>query len=329
MVKPEKIMEKPSRIAANLAAAAVVASLFGMSAFAESRHRDETNRSGRTEQSEGRIRREARPDAPAGQASRFDRRSQQSTESDSRNNTSRPSQTYDRPAERQRQTADRSRPAEADSRQGGRPYDINSQRDRSNGESSQRQARGGYESQNGYNRGNDRGYDNRSNGNYGRSRGADSRHSITMQGRVTRVMHERNGYRVWLDRGGYSYWVPEARFRLWPLRVGVSIRLGGWWDPMGYVNVYDMGPMGGPYYTSGDLRGIVETVDYRRGTAVVRDDLSGSFVTILLRGNDPRLGSLRPGDYVDLSGAWSRNGYFEAYNVLVADGGRGGYGNGY
>ena len=34
-------MKKPSRMAANLAAAVIVTSLFGTSAFAETRHRDE------------------------------------------------------------------------------------------------------------------------------------------------------------------------------------------------------------------------------------------------------------------------------------------------
>ena len=65
---------------------------------------------------------------------------------------------------------------------------------------------------------------------------------------------------------------------------------------------------------------------------VLRDDLSGSFVTAVLRGGDPRLGDLRPGDYVDLSGAWTRGGYFDAYQVqdVRQDGGyNGGYVGGY
>jgi hypothetical protein len=52
--------------------------------------------------------------------------------------------------------------------------------------------------------------------------------------------------------------------------------------------------------------------------------VSGSFVTIVFRGNDPRLGDLRPGDFVDLTGAWNRAGAFDAYNV--ADLRPGGYG---
>ncbi len=140
------------------------------------------------------------------------------------------------------------------------------------------------------------------------------------QGRVSRVQHYNGGYRVWLDRGGYPFFIPAARWNRFPIRVGVNIRLGSYWDPAGYYNVYDVGP----YATAGDLHGIVESVDYRRGTVVLRDDVSGSFVTAVLRGNDPRLGDLRTGDYVTLTGAWNRNGLFDAYNV--ADLRSGGYG---
>jgi hypothetical protein len=152
----------------------------------------------------------------------------------------------------------------------------------------------------------------------------------TFEGHVTRISPYDGGYRVWLDRGGFPFFIPEARFRLFPLRLGLNIRFGGIWDPLGYYNVYDVGPYGayggaygGGYATSGDLRGVVESVDYRRGTLVLRDDISGSFVTTVLRGNDPRLGDLRPGDYVDLSGAWNRSGVFDAFNVVDIRGGAG------
>jgi hypothetical protein len=141
----------------------------------------------------------------------------------------------------------------------------------------------------------------------------DNRRSISAEGRVRSISREGNGYRVRLDRGGYSFFVPEARFRMWPLRAGLSIRIGGYLNPLGYVDAYDLGPLGGPVYTSGDLRGIVESVDYRRGTLAVRDDISGSFVTVILRRNDSRMDHLRSGDFVDFSGAWDRGGVFEAY----------------
>jgi hypothetical protein len=167
---------------------------------------------------------------------------------------------------------------------------------------------------------------NRNNGSYRNDGNRGGRQ--TFEGHVTRIVPYGGGYRVWLDRGGYPFFIPEARFRLFPLRLGLSIRFGGYWDPLGYYNVYDVGPYGGGAYgggysTSGDLRGVVESVDYRRGTLVLRDDISGSFVTTVLRGNDPRLGDVRPGDYVDLSGAWNRSGVFDAYNVVDIRGGAG------
>ena len=144
------------------------------------------------------------------------------------------------------------------------------------------------------------------------------------EGRVSRVQRYNGGYRVWLDRGGYPFFISGSRWSRFPIRVGLNVRLGGYWDPAGYYNVYDVGP----YATAGDLHGVVESVDYRRGTVVLRDDVSGSFVTAVLRGNDPRLGDLRTGDYVTLTGAWNRSGVFDAYNVADLRSGRG-YDRGY
>jgi hypothetical protein len=132
-------------------------------------------------------------------------------------------------------------------------------------------------------------------------------------GRVNRIERDRSGFRVWVGGAPYPFFIAGDRWARFPLRVGLSIRLGGFWDPLGYYNVYDVGPYA--YSTAGDIHGVVENVDYRRGTAVIRDDVSGSFITVLLRGNDPRLGDLRTGDYVDLSGAWNRSGVFDALSV--------------
>ena len=67
---------------------------------------------------------------------------------------------------------------------------------------------------------------------------------------------------------------------------------------------------------------MVESVDYRRGTIVLRDDISGNFVTTVMRGRDRVLDSLRPGDYVVLSGDWVRGGVFEAYRADLLNDGR-------
>jgi hypothetical protein len=136
----------------------------------------------------------------------------------------------------------------------------------------------------------------------------DVRQSVRFDGRVNRIERFRGGYHVWVGGGRFPLFIPEVRFRSFPIRVGLNVRLGGYWDPLGYYNVADDSASAG-------LRGVVESVDYRSGTLVVRDNASGSFVTTVLVGNDPRLNGLRPGDYVELNGSWSRAGVFEAYNV--------------
>jgi hypothetical protein len=271
-------MNKPKKLASTAAAALAVATLFGTSAFAETRHRD---RSGAD--------RQAQVDS-------------RDNDGDSGNNGT----SLNRDGRMEQQRADAMRNQRGNDNRGNdnRGYDNR-----------------GYDNRGYDNRGsnNNRGYDNRGNGS-SRGRG------ISSEGRVTRIQHDRNGYRVWLDRGNYSYFVPEARWRSWPLRVGIPIRIGGYLDPLGYVYADEIGPYGGgSLYTAGGLRGIVESVDYRRGTMVVRDDLSGSIVTAVLRGGDSRLAYLHRGDYVELSGDWTR-GVFEAYRVDdIQNGGYGRY----
>jgi hypothetical protein len=155
------------------------------------------------------------------------------------------------------------------------------------------------------------------------------RRSGTLNGRVSRFEHERGGYRIWLDGGLYPIWIPEARISLFPrLRVGLALGFGGYYDPAGYLEAYDYydgGYYGGGYnagvtaYSAGLLRGTVESVDYRNNTLVLRDDVSGNFVTTLIR--DRRLESLRPGDYAEISGDWTRSGLFQGLR-LVDEGGR-------
>lgn len=167
----------------------------------------------------------------------------------------------------------------------------------------------------GYRNNNDRndGYRNnndgyRNNNDAYRRNGNDGTHgrSISERGRVTRINHERDGYRVWLDRGNYSYFVPEARWRVRPLRVGISVILGGYYDPRGYVYTDNVDAYG--------LRGYVERVDFRRGEILVRDDYSRDLVTVVMRGRDRDFGYLNRGDYVEIDGDWNR-GIFEAYRI--------------
>ncbi|HEU4886242.1 MAG TPA: hypothetical protein VFV49_00040 [Thermoanaerobaculia bacterium] len=171
--------------------------------------------------------------------------------------------------------------------------------------------------------------DSRSRGSYGRgdsrSRGTyrDSRYGnrspFRYSGRVHRVYPYGGGYRVWLTGCQYPFFIPSAYYHRNRFRVGVTIALGGFYNSRGYYDYYDGYDDG--YYDSrtsrGELRGVVESVDYRRETFVVRNEATGSFVTVVMRdrGRDP----VRAGDYVELGGDWTRSGLFEAYRVDIVD----------
>jgi hypothetical protein len=128
---------------------------------------------------------------------------------------------------------------------------------------------------------------------------------------VTRYSRYGNGYRVWVGGAPYPFFVPLSHWHRDRFRVGLVINLGGYYNPGGYYDYYDGYAYRGE--SRGDLRGVVESVDYRRDTFVVRNDASGSFVTVIAR--DRRGRDVRPGDYVELSGTWTRNGLFSAYDV--------------
>ena len=164
---------------------------------------------------------------------------------------------------------------------------------------------------------------------FDRGRSSDRGRPFFHEGRVSRYERFGSGFRVWIIGAPYPFFIPEARFRLFPhFRVGLSIRLGGYYNPLGYYDYYDGAYDGGYYdggygssgYASGDLTGVVESVDYRRGTVLIRDRASDRIVSVVMRGDDPRFGDLRIGDYVELSGDWTRIGTFEAYRVYNQDG---------
>jgi len=284
-------VNKTKHFALHFAAAAL---LIGTSAFAESRHENATSRDGAWHDRDQRSsvqRQSGERDTRSSTQQRSETRSwNNSNRSYDRNNNRNETRSYDRSYDRSR-TYDRNRSFEGNRGYDNRGYDRN------------------------------RGYENRS---FERNRG----NAFYHDGRISRIEHWNGGYRVWFGGFGYPFFIPEARFRLFNWRVGLSIHLGGFWNPLGYYEYYDGVD---PYYangygyaptvaTSGYVRGVVESVDYRRGSMVIRDDASGSFVTILMRGDDPRFDSLRNGDYVSLSGDWVR-GYFQAFRVDNVDDG--------
>jgi hypothetical protein len=156
----------------------------------------------------------------------------------------------------------------------------------------------------------------RDTGRYGR----DNRQTFNHSGRVHRVYPYGGGYRVWLTGCNYPFYIPSAYYHRDRFRVGLTIALGGFYNSRGYYDYYDDNYRDGYYDRStsrGELRGIVESVDDRRETFVVRNDATGSFVTIVMRdrGRDP----VRAGDFVELRGDWTRDGVFEAYRVDIVD----------
>jgi hypothetical protein len=287
--------------------AVTVAALFGTSAFAEDRHRNgtrggEARASRQQDGGSGRVNRapssEARAQAQesrAGSGTWRDRNVQQ--------RDAQPQREAQR-NERREDSRDRSTASRNDS------YNRGSRNDSGNRNDS-------------YNRGSrndsyNRGGSNDRNRSYGRNdsyrnggyRGTPSYY----HGRVSRYDRYNGGYRVWIVGAPYPFFIPEARFRLFPrFGIGIDIRLGGYYNSLGYYDYYD-GPAG-VYSSSGYLRGTVESVDYRRGTFVLRNEETGSFVTAVMSGGDRRWDNLRSGDYVEISGDWTRTGVFQAYRI--------------
>lgn len=129
-------------------------------------------------------------------------------------------------------------------------------------------------------------------------------------GRVSSVHRYGNGYRVWVYGAPYPFFVPLSHWHHDRFRVGLMIRLGGWYNDAGYYDYYDE-------RSSGELYGIVESVDYRRNTFVIQNEATGSFVTVYTR--DYEADRLRPGDVVELYGEWTRSGVFRARDIDVLD----------
>ena len=298
-------MNKTKSLAAQMAGAVAIVTLIGTSAFAETRHHDSTERdnSRQSDHRESRDSNRQSRDSRSNQGQTWQRNDSRSTSP----------QTYQR-----RDYRSNSPQTYRDSRSYSQSYSSrgNTQFDRRTQADTYRNNRGSFDRSQSF-RGNRASFDDR------------GRRSVTLNGRVNRFVHERGGYRIWIDGGLYPIWIPEARISLFPhLRVGLSLGFGGYYDPAGYLEAYDYydGGYAAPYYagvtaySSGLLRGTVESVDYRNGTLVLRDAVTGNFVTTLIR--DRRLESLRPGDYAEISGSWTRGGVFDGLRLEDEQGGR-------
>jgi hypothetical protein len=319
------------QLASRFAAAVAMASLVGASAFAETRPSHGTR--GRGENG-GVVRRERATEsnrAGRGDESRNRAGSAQSSV-EVRGNRSAGGR-----IERDRTERDRTEQSptyrEGESRSDSRSYDRNrGNNDRNRGNNDRNRA-GRNPSNNNRNDGNWRNSNNnndsRSRGSYRGNTRSDGRYTsrygnrepFRYSGRVHRVYPYAGGYRVWLTGCQYPFFIPSSYYNRSRFRVGVDIALGGFYNSLGYYDYYDNDYYDNGYYDSrtsrGELRGVVESVDYRRETFVVRNDATGSFVTVVMRdrGRDP----VRAGDFVELGGDWSRGGVFEAYRVDIVD----------
>ena len=128
-------------------------------------------------------------------------------------------------------------------------------------------------------------------------------------GRVSQVHRYGSGYRIWVHGAPYPFFIPAAHYHRDRFRIGLMIHLGGYYNPGGYYDYYDV-------RSRGELYGVVESVDYYRNTFVVRNDATGSFVTVLARRYE--IDEIRPGDFVEIYGNW-RRGLFEARDVELID----------
>lgn len=137
---------------------------------------------------------------------------------------------------------------------------------------------------------------------------SNNRQPYYARGRVSRVTPHGNGYRVWVGSERYPFFVPRSHYHRDRFRVGVVINLGGYYNPAGYYDYYD----GGGYASRHGLRGVVERVDHRRDSFVLRDRSTGRFVTVVSR--EP-LRRMRRGDIVEVDGEWTHRGVFRAYDV--------------
>ena len=153
---------------------------------------------------------------------------------------------------------------------------------------------------------------------------------ITSEGHIRSIQPDRDGYRVELDQGGRTFWVPErvVHNRAHDFRVGASIRLGGVfrggfivvdvvdWLPMVPIPQPDRGR-----YHNDVLRGTIERIDYRDQTIMVREMRTDRLVRVDMRdisrgfGRTRAFDDLHRGDYIVMSGDWTRFGGFDADRI--------------
>ena len=145
-------------------------------------------------------------------------------------------------------------------------------------------------------------------------------------GHVSQMKPYRGGYRVWVGGSRYPFFVPSSHFRNYPFAVGALVNLGGYYNRRGYYDYYCYGcSRDGSSSGRSELRfrfatvrGVVESIDERLDTFIIRAEGNDSPVTVR-RGNDRGVGELRVGDHLEVDGEWTRTGYFDAIRIDYAE----------
>ena len=151
-------------------------------------------------------------------------------------------------------------------------------------------------------------------------------------GRISSYHPYHGGYQVYVVGSPFPFFVPYAYWDPFRFRIGVTIGLGGYYNPAGYYDYYGYQPPP-PYYgqgypagpvaapapavSSAVIRGTVESVDYRALTFVLRNEQTGNYVTVDNGGRENH--DVHPGDYVEVQGTWNGS-YLTAYNVAYLGG---------
>lgn len=289
-----------SRIAVVVAAVALV----GASAFADSRHPKTTDSRGGGRATIQRGRTQAPEPARAARGNDQQQRPVIADRSDRVKGG-----VVERPAVKGR---DQERAYDLSPERNERPGGLTQDR-AGQGSRDDRDSRGGYDRTGQSSRG-----EHWNGGNDGRSHYSGNTHGKRQpyyaHGRVSKVHPYGNGYRVWVHGAPYPFFVPSAYYHHGHFGIGMTIRVGGYYNPRGYYDYY------GDYESSAiagqRLRGVVESVDLRRGEFLLNLAGPGGYVTVRMHEHCVRLWE---GDYVVVYGDWSRHGRFVARAVDVID----------
>lgn len=144
---------------------------------------------------------------------------------------------------------------------------------------------------------------------------ADRRAPRYVTGRIERVRHWNDGYRVWIVGAPYPFYVPIAYWDAGRFSVGLTIRVGGYYNPGGYYeyngDYYDRSPSAKRY------RGTVLRAEHGGDRIVMRLAGTGRIMTISSRDRWERV---RRGDRIVVYGGYEPHwGLFVARDVDVID----------